>query len=554
MIHLFAALPASGRITAEHTHNCAKLSREWQYYVSKSKSLRKVFVSVKGVYFQAEILGETVTWLVPHSFTQSLPKEVDFRVMMTFLEFYEVYMKFVLFKLYHLKGWQYPPKVDPKLEAEGCCLLSMKAEEQQQSQETQKDKNNALTTANNNKRASVDPKTVTKLDLSTILSEGKNKNNKKEEPEQEDEDDDEEEEDEQDISVPLQSAFSDLQSFTAGKGDHTDFSEENKVFSSNKEEDHHNNNNKNNNNSSLLFSHLVFFVNREVPLDWLQLCITGFGGKIGWDGPLSPIQANDSRVTHQIIDRPLQSNSTLSREYIQPQWVFDSINAKLLLPARLYGPGVKLPPHLSPFVDDEKEGYLPKFREEIKKLQGGKGGDDDQKNKEEEGEESEEEQEQEEDFQATLRKEKEQRNKNSKNNNKKNDSEDEEENEEDESEVESAEELEELPPARLSSGKKGPKAIVYQKEEKELDKVKKNAFFNKTMNSEMGSCCYFYFVFVLLVFSISSTSFSKGITDIRSNTSHSQKMRREEENQLFSLERESRRRKWRMRAENSSFR
>jgi pescadillo protein len=475
MIHLFAALPSSGRITAEHTHNCAKLSREWQYYISKSKSLRKVFVSVKGVYFQAEVLGETVTWLVPHSFTQSLPKEVDFRVMMTFLEFYEVYMKFVLFKLYHLKGWQYPPKVDPRLEAEGCCLLSMKAEEQQ-ANETQKDKNNALTTANNNKRASVDPKTVTKLDLSTILSEGKNKSNKKEEPEQEkeDEEDEEEEEDEQDISVPLQSAFSDLQSFTAGKGDHTDFSEENKVFSSNKEEDHHNNNNKNN-NSALLFSHLVFFVNREVPLDWLQLCITGFGGKIGWDGPLSPIQANDSRVTHQIIDRPLQSNATLNREYIQPQWVFDSINAKLLLPARLYGPGVKLPPHLSPFVDDEKEGYLPKFREEIKKLQGGK---DDQKNREEEGEESEEEKEQEEDFQATLRKEKEQRNTNSKKNSKKNDSEDEEEEESEdhESEEESAEELEELPPARLSSGKKGPKAIVYQKEEKELDKVKESPF------------------------------------------------------------------------------
>ena len=30
----------------------------------------QVFVSIKGFYYQAEIQGEMVTWLVPHQFAQ----------------------------------------------------------------------------------------------------------------------------------------------------------------------------------------------------------------------------------------------------------------------------------------------------------------------------------------------------------------------------------------------------------------------------------------------------------------------------------------------------
>jgi pescadillo protein len=70
LIHLFAGLPASPQIPNSLIANCTRLSAEWQLYVMRMHSLRKVFLSIKGVYFQAEVMGQTVTWLVPYQFTQ----------------------------------------------------------------------------------------------------------------------------------------------------------------------------------------------------------------------------------------------------------------------------------------------------------------------------------------------------------------------------------------------------------------------------------------------------------------------------------------------------
>ena len=39
---------------------------------------------------KAEVEGQKITWLTPHALQQVLTDDVDFNVMLTFLEFYEV--------------------------------------------------------------------------------------------------------------------------------------------------------------------------------------------------------------------------------------------------------------------------------------------------------------------------------------------------------------------------------------------------------------------------------------------------------------------------------
>ena len=64
MVSLFSSLPSNDRIPSLLIQNCAKLANEWQLYVMNTHSLRKAFLSIKGVYYQAEVQGETITWLV----------------------------------------------------------------------------------------------------------------------------------------------------------------------------------------------------------------------------------------------------------------------------------------------------------------------------------------------------------------------------------------------------------------------------------------------------------------------------------------------------------
>jgi pescadillo protein len=116
-----------------------------------------------------------------------------------------------------------------------------------------------------------------------------------------------------------------------------------------------------------LFKGCVFWLGREVPKYSLEFVIKSFGGKVLWDNLGSE---DDKSITHQIVDRPkIQGEVVLSREYIQPQWVYDSVNNLTLLPAELYAVAAKLPPHLSPFVDTAS-GYVPDFQKKLNDLKG----------------------------------------------------------------------------------------------------------------------------------------------------------------------------------------
>ncbi|VDK62113.1 unnamed protein product [Onchocerca ochengi] len=70
-----------------------------------------VFISIKGIYYEAEVMGERVTWIVGHDRGVGHVSEVDFSVMATFAEFYITMLEFVNFRLYQSIGLFYPPKL-----------------------------------------------------------------------------------------------------------------------------------------------------------------------------------------------------------------------------------------------------------------------------------------------------------------------------------------------------------------------------------------------------------------------------------------------------------
>ena len=114
LISLFANLPKHDllNIKTETIVTCQRLLREFYLYCAVSKNFRKGFISMKGVYLNAEIINYDITWLSPMNTQQKLTFDIDYEIMTNFLELYTNLMKFVNLKLYKDIGMEYPPPAE----------------------------------------------------------------------------------------------------------------------------------------------------------------------------------------------------------------------------------------------------------------------------------------------------------------------------------------------------------------------------------------------------------------------------------------------------------
>lgn len=368
LIYLFAALPSDRDIKPKYITKAKALAAAWGAYCATTSAITKSFISVKGVYLEAEIQGTAIRWIVPHAFTQHLPEDVDFRVMNTFFEFYETMLNFILFKLYNDIGLRYPFTVKDlggevvgstsallgsnlraltnALNSSSGVISNIVSESVLQKESTE---------ASTAPRGKADKKKSKELIKSVGAALNKLNDEDSDENGMEVDDDDES----IDVAGPLQAALENVaneearSSLPGVKDSISDDALKRKR----------------------LFEGLTFFMSREVPRGYLELVCLAYGAKVGWEGDDSPILMKDPSITHHIVDRPnlLPSYEALpkSREFIQPQWLLDCSNFLFLLPIAKYAAGSTLPPHLSPWVDNEEEGYTPKYAEEIERLKNG---------------------------------------------------------------------------------------------------------------------------------------------------------------------------------------
>ncbi|WFD25512.1 mRNA-binding ribosome synthesis protein nop7 [Malassezia nana] len=361
MLFLFANIPSQKSIAPEITTQCARLCTEWQLYVMRTRCLSKVFLSIKGIYFQAIVYGQEITWLVPYMFTQTIPSDVDFRVMMTFLELYQTLMGFVLFKLYTDENLVYPPKLDEDLDNQGAgfgSLVLTAADADVLSGKHHEGVPEAAESASKNAIVRKDGKKLSARDVKRQIARLADTDADDEQVPALDTAEDVPVDDDSDTFV-AQTSKRASENQDTGADELTTLDDLQQRASEN--------------HVPTLFSRYVFYISREVPRAVFEFVLRSFGAlpeNIGWDaatGAGSQVSEDDARITHHILDRPVVEGQTLEhpgeRVYVQPQWLVDCVNARKLLPTDPYRPGQTLPPHLSPFVDEREVarqgGYVP---------------------------------------------------------------------------------------------------------------------------------------------------------------------------------------------------
>eukprot|EP00088_Acartia_fossae_P041174 TRINITY_DN4306_c0_g1_i4.p1 TRINITY_DN4306_c0_g1~~TRINITY_DN4306_c0_g1_i4.p1 ORF type:complete len:587 (+),score=207.34 TRINITY_DN4306_c0_g1_i4:59-1819(+) len=297
---LYSTFPRTNKTPVEMVELCRRLTVEFMHYVIEARALRKVFCSIKGYYFQADVKGQTVTWIVPHNFGYRAPAQVDMRLMSVFTEFYTTMLGFVNFRLFNSMNLTYPPKLQG-LQMTGTSQGKNKGEGEGEGS-TRVQEEERVFALNQSLHRTVLPEETVEMDNIPIT----------------------------DDNASMEAARKEAEAVEA---------------------------------QTKLFKGLKFFLGREVPREPLVFMIRSMGGEVSWDATVAPgstYQESDERITHHIADRNQIPDKKLGRFYVQPQWIFDSINRRSKLNEKHYAIGETLPPHLSPFIADRRVGdYVP---------------------------------------------------------------------------------------------------------------------------------------------------------------------------------------------------
>ncbi|KAJ5675585.1 hypothetical protein N7462_008482 [Penicillium macrosclerotiorum] len=346
LLFLFATLPSTNHVPPKTIALCQRVCHEFQHYLITTNSLRKSFLSIKGIYYQATIQGQDIMWLVPYRFVQRVNGDVDYRIMATFVDFYTTLLGFVNFRLYSSIGLRYPPKFDTRSDENGAELAAFTLEGRTVAETPKAIEAGKSNSANKEVSKEIQAK-VDKVIKSAGLDQTK---------------------DEQMVDATEESTDA-IDRFEPAAPEADTLPQPDMSGSE----------------AGALFAPFVFYISREAPKAPLEFILRAFGCKrVGWDAVMGDgaftHDETDPRITHQIVDRPQLPEGSLpavpdadpstqkvkpgtripGRTYVQPQWIWDCINDGKLLRADLYGPGETLPPHLSPWVKASRGGYDPR--------------------------------------------------------------------------------------------------------------------------------------------------------------------------------------------------
>ena len=306
-----------------------------QVLAIRTHSLRKVFLGIKGVYYECGVPGQggetiQVRWLEGYEFQHHVPHDVDFRILLTFLDLYRTLISFVLYKLYTEENLVYPPPLDVELDEQGENVGAFKLIERKIVE-------------------GVEGKAMSKREVKRAIR-GIGASTEEGDVLMDEVDGNSDQQEEDFVERPSKTIDEDVA--TAPLTTYNSLLASSSVPSTSRQ--------------SLLFSPYTFCLSRETSSRTWEFVIRAMGGKVvtSLTASTPADMPNADSISHVVVDRPMTMERMRELEagrkwvWVQPQWVADCVNKGKIIGAQGYGPGELLPPHLSPW-DEEREVVRP---------------------------------------------------------------------------------------------------------------------------------------------------------------------------------------------------